>query len=199
MPAVHNIFCPECDSILDISKTTTKKIINLDETPTSVSDENEDKIENLINKLLVEENIDKLMENIKIDKITSHESYKKLDKNKKQILSEKLDKYALTLVDNNMLSYYLCKSCSWSQKLKPETQILTKTGGDSQTSYLNTNRYKNRIHSRILPYTRNYICPNKECPGNTDPEKHEAVIYRINDTMRTMYTCCACQEVFGAQ
>jgi hypothetical protein len=199
MPAVHNIFCPECDSILDISKTTTKKIIDLDESPSSVSDENDDKIGNLIKQLLTEENIDNLMENIKIDKITSHDAYKKLDKNKKQILNEKLEKYSLTLVDTSMVSYYLCKSCSWSQKLKPETQILTKTGGDSQTSYLNSNRYKNKIYSRVLPYTRNYICPNKNCSGNKDPEKHEAVIYRINDTMRTMYTCCACQEVFGAQ
>lgn len=199
MSVVHNIFCPDCDSILDISKTTTKKVIDLDETPSSVSEEGEDKIEKIINKILAEEDVEKLIENIKTDKIVNSEVYKKLDKNKKHIINEKLEGLSEKTIDSSLLSYYSCKSCGWSQKIKPGTQILTKTGGDSQSSYMNTQRYKNKIYSKVLPFTRNYICPNKNCPGNKDKEKHEAVMYRINDTMRTMYTCCACQTVFGAQ
>lgn len=199
MSVVHNIFCPQCDSILDISKTTTKKVIDLDESQSSVSDEGEEQIVKIINKILTDDDVDKLISNIKVENIVNHESYKKLDKNKKHKINEKIENIASKTIDSTLLSYYSCKSCGWSQKIKHGTQILTKTGGDSQSSYINIERYRNKIYSKILPFTRNYICPNKNCPGNKDKEKHEAVMYRINDTMRTMYTCCACKTVFGAQ
>jgi hypothetical protein len=200
MSVVGNIFCPECDSVLDISRASTKKVYDLDQTPSSVSEDGEDKITNLIIKILKNDEIDDLLENIKPEQITSHEYFQKLDKTKKEIVNKKIEKYISKSSSNSSTqAYYVCKTCSWSQKIKPGTQILSKIGGNNQITYLNIDKYKNKIYSRVLPFTRNYICPNKDCPGNKDYKKHEAVIFRVNDTLRTMYTCCACQTVFNAQ
>lgn len=138
MSEVRNIFCPECDSLLDISKSIPKKVTNDSDT-----------------------------------KSEDNQSF-----------------------DNNTQAYYFCKSCNWSLKIEPETRILNKTSVDNKMTYLNIDKYKNKMHSKILPYTRNYICPNKKCISNTDNEKHEAVMFRINNTMRIIYTCCACNSVF---
>jgi hypothetical protein len=201
MSAAGNIFCPECDSVLDVSRAPTKKTYDLDLTPSSVSEEGEDKIIKIINKLLKDDDVDEIIENIKPEQITSHEYFLKLDKAKKEIVNGKIEKYISksSANDSSTQAYYVCKTCSWSQKIKPGTQILSKIGGNNQATYLNVDRYKNKIHSRVLPFTRNYVCPNKDCVGNKDPKKHEAVMFRVNDTLRTMYTCCACQTVFNAQ
>jgi hypothetical protein len=201
MSVTNNIFCPECDDILDISRVPPKKIYNIDVSPSSVSEEEEDKIGTIISKLLKEKtdnDVDDLIENVKIEQITSHSLYQKLDKTKKANVSEKLEKlFAKT--DISTQAFYVCKTCSWSQKIKPKTQILSKMGNKSQKSYLNLDKYQNMADSKILPRSRNYICPNEDCPGIEDPIKHEAVFYRIDGTMDTMYTCCACKSVFGAK
>jgi hypothetical protein len=201
MSVVGNIFCPECDSVLDVSRTSTKKTYDLDATPSSVSDDGEDRIINFINKILKHEEVDDILENIKAEQITGHEYFQKLDKAKKEVVNNKIEKYMSKSAssDSSTLAYYVCKTCSWSQKIKPGTQILSKIGGNNQATYLNVDRYKNKIHSRVLPFTRNFICPNKDCPGNKDNKKHEAVIFRVNDSLRTMYACCACKTVFNAQ
>lgn len=195
MSLTHNIFCPECDSILDISKSSSKKNFNIDITPSSVSDgdDNFDKIADLINKLLKDDDVE--IENIKPEQITNHVVFQKLDKNKKQIIVDKLNQ------NKNLsnMAFYVCKTCGWSQKIKPGTQILSKIGMNTNISYGSINKYKNKIHCMDKPFTRNYICPNSSCPGNKDSAKHEAVMYRVGSTMQIMYTCCACKEVFVGQ
>jgi hypothetical protein len=201
MSVIGNIFCPECDSILDISRTQTKKTFDLDNTPSSVSEDGDDKIIKIINNILKNENIEEILSNLKFEQITNHEYFKKLDKTKKQTITNILEKYTEHILtsDATTHAFYFCKTCSWSQKIKPGTQILTKIGTNSQGTYLNLDKYMNKIYSKVLPFTRNYICPNNECPGNKEPKKHEAVMYRVNDTMKTMYTCCACRTIFNAQ
>jgi len=156
MSVITNIFCPECDSVLDISRTAIKKHYNIDNTPSSVSDEN-----------------------------TETEKKDNEDKEDNE--------------DITTQAYYICKYCYWSQKIKPGTQIMTKINSNSETTYLNLNKHKNKINSNILPFTRNYICPNKNCDGNKDKIKHEAVMFRVNGTMQIMYICRACNETFIGQ
>jgi hypothetical protein len=153
MSIVSNIFCPECDSVLDISKTMIKKVFDVDSTPSAVSDENEKKEET--------------------------------EKSNTPDISSQL--------------YYICKSCSWSQKIKSGTQIMSKINSSSDATYLNLNKHKNKKNSNILPFTRNYLCPNTNCVGNKEKEKHEAIMFRANGTMKTMYVCCACQTMFSSQ
>lgn len=153
MTVITNIFCPDCDSVLDISRISIKKNLNVYNTPSSVSEENPD------------------------------------NNNKQEQETE----------DVTTQAYYICKYCFWSQKIKPGTQIMTKINSNGETSYLNLNKHKNKINSNILPFTRNFICPNKNCEGNKVKEKHEAVMFRVNRTMQMMYICCACEEIFVGQ
>lgn len=92
--------------------------------------------------------------------------------------------------------YYKCNSCNWTQKIKEETNLLNKMY-TSNTNYINFSNLENKIYSNILPYTAEYICPNKKCPGNTDRNKHEAVMYRIDNNIKIYYTCCACKTTFN--
>lgn len=161
MSIVSNIFCPECDSVLDISKTILKKVLDVDITPTSMSEEEQ------------------------------KEEKKEKSKNKKK--EEEIE------TDASSQLYYVCKSCFWSQKIKPGTQIMSKINSSSEITYLNINKHKNKINSHTLPFTRNYLCPNEKCIGNKEKEKHEAVMFRANGTMKTMYVCCGCETVFTGQ
>jgi hypothetical protein len=197
MSVTNNIFCPECDSVLDISRTSIKKIYDIDASA-SASEDNIDHIEILINKLLKNENIDGMIDNIKSEQITSHNAFKNLDKAKKDKVLQNIDK-ALVKIDISAQAFHFCKTCSWTQKIKSGTQILSKIGGGGQSSYLNIDKYKNKINSNILPFTRNFVCTNKDCLGNKDPEKHEAVFFRVNNTMNTMYVCRACKSIWNAQ
>jgi DNA-directed RNA polymerase subunit M/transcription elongation factor TFIIS len=197
MSITANIFCPECDSILDISRIASKKQYDIDIDISSDDDNDADKIKILINKILNDEIIEKI-NNIKIDQITTHPSFIKIDNNKKKLVLDKVNDLFIP-DDASMHAFYVCKTCSWSQKIKPGTQIMSKIGTNTQTNYLNMGRYKNKIYNRVIPRTRNFICPNTKCIGKKDISKHEAVIYRHNDSMKIMYTCVACQEVFFGQ
>ena len=188
-------FCPICNSILDVSKSAIKKAYNPDNSP-SDTDDNDDKIERIISKLSKGENVDNL-ENIRIEQITGHESFSKLDKQKKASILSKLESI-FEPQDDSTAAYYVCKTCSFSKKIETGTLIASKIGVSTQTNYLSMDRFKNKIYNRALPLTRRYICPNRECPGIKDPSKHEAVMYRIGDTMQMMYTCCACRTVMPA-
>jgi len=183
-------FCPRCDNVLDIAKSAIKKNVDLDATS---SDESVDKIEIIIKKLLKDESVDKLIINIRKEQIINHPVFQKLDKEEKKIITDNLNK---TKSDTQSSAYYMCKSCSWYQKIKEGTQILSKVGGDDeQNSYLNIDKYKNSANSNVLPYTRNYRCSNDKCPGNTDFNKHEAVMKRVRGTINLVYICCACKKI----
>jgi hypothetical protein len=187
------LFCPECDSILDISRSAPKKTYNVDNTPSEMTDTDEDKIGIIINKLIKNEKVE--IENIKIDQITEHESFKKLDKDKKNSLLSRLDSL-LQKQDDQVSSYYTCTTCLFSKKIETGTLVTSIIGGNSQTGYINMDRFKNKVYEKALPFTRNYQCPNKKCKSRTDKEMREAVMYRIGETMRMGYTCTACNTSF---
>jgi len=190
------LFCPNCDSMLDISKSTNKKVYNIENTPSDVTDTDEDKISNIIDKLLKNEAIDAI-ENIKMDQIINHEAFQKLDKAKRSSVMQKLEALFVKQ-DDSTIAYYACKTCSFSKKIDPGTRVASKIGTSTQTNYLNSDKFKNKIHNRALRFTRNFICPNKDCPGERDPTKHEAIMYRIGETMQMGYTCTTCLTIFGA-
>jgi len=189
------IFCPECENMLDISKTPSKKI-SLDQLASKSSPMTDDEIKNFIDGVLSEKQV-KQIDADKIEQITSNQLYMKLDKNKKNIVFSKLEQM-MSKKQNENVYYYVCKSCSYSEKIDQATLIMSKTGASSKNENMNINynKFAINVHEKTLPHTRNYMCPNKNCIGNTDKEKHDAVFYRVNNTMKIMYTCCACQTVF---
>jgi DNA-directed RNA polymerase subunit RPC12/RpoP len=191
--------CQECKSILDISKTATatKKIFSIDGTPSEVSDTDEDKIHEIITQLANNKNISN-QDNIKIEQFTNHDTFKNLDKQKRASILTKLE--ALTSKqDDSTAAYYKCKACGFTEVIKPGTLITSKIGTSSQINLKNIDKFKNKIYNRTEPRTRRFICPNKECPGKKDPRKHEAVMFRLDDSMQRGYICVACETLFIGQ
>lgn len=193
-------FCPDCKSILDISKTGTKKAVNFDDTASEMSDDNEDKIKIIIEKITSKQKIDNI-DNINVEQIKNHEAFKKLDKAAKTSVLEKIARLESRSQnqDDGPMAFYKCKACGYSKPIETGTIVMSRLGISTQKSYENLDKYKNKIYNRALPRTRQYICPNKNCVGTKDHTKHEAVMYRLGDSTQICYTCVACQEVFVGQ
>lgn len=206
-------FCPTCNNILNISKNPPKnrQTINITnfETPNTVSsidnnnlivddidDEmNDDKvIENILN--LLSQNIDVPeyeLSDFKLEQFSKHKFYQKLDKKTKSIVNAKLSAFFEKLEDSTS-AFYHCAICSYSKPIEPGMLIASRIGSSSENTYMNIDKMKNRIYNSVLPYTRKYICTNKNCVSHTDFSKREAVMFRNGNSVQIWYTCCACQS-----
>lgn len=90
---------------------------------------------------------------------------------------------------------FSCNNCGNVKKIKPETLILSKTYGDVSQKYV-ADGDKYMADSKILPHTKNYTCPNKNCVTHKDPNKKDAKMYKVNKTYRLKYICMLCKTVF---
>jgi hypothetical protein len=210
-----DIFCEKCDNILDITMTRplTDNVLESD-TPTNVSsDDDDDKdikddgngdqgvdYESMLkkieagNKLTYEE-----LRTIDIKNMVKNEYYKKMAKKgeiKKSIIDMIDD---MGNADDNTRAYMICKNCAFSKNIEPGFRILSKNleGGDAMTdNYISDAFYRNKVHIRTMPVTRNFNCPNKNCPVYTEKIAPEAIFFRKNaNTYETIYVCKRCLTV----
>ena len=184
------MLCPLCDSILDISKTAKKNDVDVEKI-----DNIEERSKKIIDNVLQGKSLD--VSDVDMEKFIKTEVFTKLDKSQKTSILKEIESSIFRKSENIYDAYFVCKTCNYSEKIKPGTLIASKIGVNTQTNYLNINKYKNKINNNVLPRTRKYICPNKDCPGNDDPEQHEAVITRVNNTMQVMYVCTACESIIN--
>jgi len=218
------LFCPNCDNILDISKnppkhkqTTLKQEID---TPATVSDsDNEssdsgsdkeeindikgepdvDKINEIIVKLADDKKVpDGEISDYKLEQFTKHKTYQKLDKKTKSSVLIKLTSF-FDKIDDATSAYYFCKNCMYSKAIDPATLISSRISSGTSTEHTNPDRLKNRIHSKILPFTKNYICTNDKCPSHKDMKQKEAVFFRIGGSMQVWYACRACESYWEGE
>lgn len=203
-------FCPTCNNILNITKNPPKgkpagQVPNL-ETPNTISDSDvEDnqqdevidesaKIEQIINKLANNEVVpDNDLGDFKLEQFLKHKTYQKLDKKVKPSVQVKLTTFFEKLEDATS-AYYYCGICSYAKVIEPGMLVASRVGLESTNMYMNSDKLKNRVHNSILPYTRNYICTNKNCASHNDHSKREAVMFRTGNSVQIWYTCCACQS-----
>lgn len=196
----NDIFCEKCDNILDISKTPLAYIGNdYAPTPTSLSSEDEINYESILKKV---ENGEKLSDDelklIDIKDMTKNEYYKKMSKKgeiKKQIMDMIED---MGNSDENIQAYMVCRNCAFTKPIKGKFKILTKNpeGATSTHDYVNEASFRNRVHMRTMPRTRDFNCPNKECPSYTQKTPNEAIFFRKNaDAYDTIYVCTNCLTV----
>jgi hypothetical protein len=183
------------DTESDIDSDTDSSI---DEEEKELEEQNK-LIEQIINKFTNDETVtDTELNDIKIDKLIKHKLYIKLDKKTKAIIQDKLHIHTEKL-DDATNAYYICKNCYYSKVIEPETLILTRANGTVSDNYINLDKLKNRIHSNILPYTRDYICINDKCPTNTKGEIKEAVFFRLNGSLQVWYACKICESYWKGQ
>jgi hypothetical protein len=207
------MFCPNCNNVLDISKTTLKNSKMsapiIAETPSTVSDVDEtesdkkiekdnisDIIHNILNEIMVDE---KIIQIYNMDEFLKHSEYLKLDKKQKSIIQNKLSMY-FGKIDDSINAYYVCSNCTYSKAIDSGSIIMSKTGvGNSIESYINYDKLKNKIYNKVLPITKNFICINDKCESHKDPKKREAVFYRIGKSLQAWYTCKSCQKYWKGE
>lgn len=201
-----NIFCEKCDNILDISRAVVKDIDTLDsETPRNLSsDQNSDNDEDVDYESLLKKIEDgkKLtndeLRSIDIKEMVKNEYYKKMSKKgeiKKSIIDMIDD---MGNADDNTQAYMVCKNCSFNKTIDPGFRVLSKNpeGVTATHDYVNEASYRNKVHIRTIPITRNFNCPNKECPVYKNKLAPEAIFFRKNtNTHETIYVCKRCLTI----
>jgi ribosome assembly protein YihI (activator of Der GTPase) len=205
-------FCPNCDNILDIGKTSPKQQkLHIIDTPTTISESESEKdnvsyiIEKLLNNKYVSSGeLQEINGDKKILKqiFTSHEEYKSLNKKDQSFIDKKINELSEefeTKEDESIVAYYVCKKCFFSKKMEKQTVVVIRNSEDNTDSYINMNKFKNAIYNNTLPRTRRFICINKSCPSHKDNDKREAVFYRLPDSTQVYYTCCTCQSYWKGE
>ena len=166
-----NKFCPDCHNLLDL-----KKNINL------VQVEEVDKfIELLLNGTI------NISSNIKLDKLKSSNKYKKLSSDEHSIIIDNYEKYT----NLNKFGFYYCLNCNYFKNINNGTILIdnSKVKDTNSSLFLDL-----QAENKILPRTRDYVCPNKNCKANNKLFKdREAVFYRIDKSYRISYLCCLCK------
>lgn len=205
------LYCPNCHNILDVSKnpptqTASNQYLGT-QTPTSVSasDEAEEVKSNVVDDI-----IDKFLNgkdvangeisNIKLENIVKSDKYKNLNKKQKSTVqngySAIVDK-----IGESVHAFYFCRNCMYSEPISSGALVISRISGKAKSNYVNVEKFKNKIHSQILPFTRNYVCINDKCETNhSDPKKRktkEAVFYRVGNSMQVAYTCVVCNSYWN--
>ena len=193
--STDDIFCENCDNMLDISRT---QLIGADEVIASknISAEKNVNYEELLKKVENKEKLsDEELTSIDIKELVNNDYYKKMNKKgeiKKRILEMIED---MKNSDENGQAYMICRNCGFTKPIKPQFKIFTKNpeGVTSAHDYVNEANYRNRLIMGTMPRTRNFKCPNKECPVYTKNASPEAIFFRkSSDTYETIYGCVNC-------
>ena len=189
----NQLWCPNCNTILDISKNKAQLKKNID--PESSENNIETYIE-VIDKVLKNKKIelDDVSE-IKIDILTKTKKYKSLSKDEKEKVFETISRIVKDY-DNTTAAYFNCSNCRWTKEIKKGTKIITKSNmNESYNTTINLDKYKNMIYAPYLGLTREYICVNDKCNSHKEHSKREAVYFRdtLNST-RTIMVCKECQS-----
>ena len=212
-------FCPNCNNSFDISKNIPIQTggfkydegEEIYETPSSETisssqtggDQNEELIQKILNNQpLSEEEI----KDVSVKNITQTDVFKRLMPKFREYIYNKIQdllpnekkkiihaKEQAPLGENP--AFFLCNNCGYNKKINPGTLIFSRSSESISQRYSTTD-YTNMLHSDILPRTRRYRCPNEDCISHKDPEKKEAIFFRMNNSYRVKYICVACGTDF---
>jgi len=197
-----NIFCEKCGNILDISRSVVRDMDMSDsETPKNLSSDNNENVdyESLLKKIEEGKKLtNEELRSIDTKEMVKDEYYKKMSKKgeiKKGIIDMIDD---MGNADDNTQAFMVCKNCSFNKTIDPGFRVLSKNpeGVTATHDYVNEASYRNKVHIRTMPITRNFNCPNKECPVYKNKLPPEAIFFRKNpNTYETIYVCKRCLTI----
>jgi DNA-directed RNA polymerase subunit M/transcription elongation factor TFIIS len=99
--------------------------------------------------------------------------------------------------DTNKLVYY-CRNCGNEDKLLSVDNIcVSKTQIKKNEQSFNHIINKYTKLDPTLPRINNILCPNTNCPTNTEDKSREIIYIRYDDTnMKYIYLCSTCDHVW---
>lgn len=200
-------YCPNCNNILDITKSTKQVGGKNDSDSDSESSESYEHSDSLIQKILHNKKIDSdTITDNELENILKSDEYKKLEKEKKEYVYNKIQD--LKPVEDKKTTFekqaakptekvqFICDSCGYRKPIEEGTLIFSRVSSDIVQNYTGS-EIKDMKYSSILPRTRKYICPNNDCESHNDNSKREAIFFRLNNTYRVKYICLACDTLFN--
>ena len=99
--------------------------------------------------------------------------------------------------DPNKLAYY-CRKCGNEDKLLAIENVCvskTQVKKSEQTFSHIVNKYTKL--DPTLPRINNVLCPNPECPTNTENKEREIIYIRYDDAnMKYIYLCSDCDTIW---
>lgn len=184
---MSSFYCPNCSNSFDIQKVIS-----------SVQGGGDISIDKIINDILNKVPIsDKDIKTITTDKITSHVEYKKLTKQNKEFvlnkIKDQLNEKIKVISQNNIVphkAFFKCTNCGYDEPIKPGMKMISK--GEYGNSHKTQSYSKDFVNHSFLPRTRRYICKNLQCESHNDLSKREAIMHRINNTFQMRYVCVSC-------
>ncbi len=178
-------FCPNCDNIYSITKNAPsvqsggKKNDDSDsDTPMTVSASDSYTISHnnsndIVTQILQTGTYEGKVDMKFIDDVLKMPSYRKLSSKDKVFVKNKLmeqlpqeDKIKMmeaTSVKPTSSAYFICKKCGTSEPIKSKTLVMSKLSAEGNHDFIDNTNYKNMVHVKTLPLTRNYVCPNDKC------------------------------------
>ena len=194
-------FCPNCNNLFSIFKY--KQIVDSSICNSFDNCENYDVEMNDIIDVILNENSEDNEELLNkyyntiippIDIIVKINKYIKLNNDNKEIIKNKI------LDINNLIHksfYFACENCKFFKPIKEKTLILGTDDNNIRIDRIYI--YKKLLKSNTLPFTKNYICPNNNCPTHKNKSIKEAIFFReeqiINDekSFYMVYVCSVCE------
>jgi hypothetical protein len=194
-------FCPNCNNAFNITKNppVNKQVLKSESSSSSEMIENKEESRDeikldhtaIISKIINQEDLsEEDMQNLY--NLTKSPAYKKLKQKQKDLVNQKLDELAIN-EDGEVSAYFICEHCFYYEPIKDGTEIINRN--ETIQVFDSDDKLKVNLHSKIMQYTRKYICPNKECVSHKDHKKREAIFFRTRG-YNIKYICTACQTVF---
>lgn len=135
---------------------------------------------------------------INIKDMVKNEYYKKMAKKGKikKSITDMIDD--LDNADDNTNAFMVCNNCNYNKHIEPGFRILSKNPENyiAQNDFVNEDAYRNKVHLRTMPFTRNFKCTNAKCPSNQKKVPSEAIFFRKSaNSHETVYVCKRCLTI----
>ena len=180
-------FCPQCDTIFDISKT-------IKGSQAGGSSKTKPKKVVEVDKILEEKMSLKEMKDIDVDTLSNSKELKQLkSSDRTKVLSTVSDAHDKINAKGGVRqeAFFKCTNCGYATPIKPGTRIFGKTSQDISKSYV-TDDYTPMLDSDIVPRTKRYVCSNPNCGTHKDPKNKEAIFFRRMNSNAVIYVCSVC-------
>ena len=113
------------------------------------------------------------------------------DKDKNIIINKYFEYINKNNSDNAKNTYFYCSNCGYSEIIKNNTVIFSKSTKVKDNELLNEN-FLNYKYDKTLPSTKKYNCLNEKCTTHKNPSIKNAIFYRIENSFEIKYICCIC-------
>lgn len=203
-----DLFCENCDNLLDISRVPLSITDTVEHTPSVMSDSNESTktetekeidYESILRKVETDTKLSEdELRSIDIKEMIQHPYYKKINKKAeiKKLIMDMIEDLGNS--DDNTKAYLVCRSCGFTKQIQGKMKIFSKKpeGVVANHDVIDEANYRDRIYCRTMPRTRNFTCSNKDCPSHDKKVPTEAIFFRKNQlSYETIHVCTVCSTV----